>query len=318
MTLAAPTDLPAALPHALVRDTFQLFLARDPNPEAQFGDFGGLLGTLFGSQEFLTSQRAQKTDLAWPERQYFIARQLGILYCPIGKNACSYFKRAMVHLADHPRRHILDRSIHQLTDHIRTGMQLSDYTESEISAIWRDPDLYSFAILRDPYRRLLSAYIEKFVVNRMDGANLTYHTGPLIEAVQKAQGLPGPDFARGIRFRDFILHITAQPPETLDPHWRPQYLYLGDHHWSALYDFDNLAQAVRDLEAMSGIELSQPPVNRSGSGEGVTHFGAEQLLPAVLDRLPMIDAESFLTEDLKERISQYYARDFALMAETIS
>ncbi|WP_330647077.1 sulfotransferase family 2 domain-containing protein (plasmid) [Thioclava litoralis] len=317
MTLTTQKTAPS-VPPELLRAAFQLFLQRDPNPQArnQFADFGALIGALFGSKEFLASAQAQKTNLPWPERQYFIARDLGILYCPIGKNACSFFKRAMVTLAQHPARAVLDRSIHQLTDHICTGLQLSDYSETEIDAIWRDPDLYSFAILRDPLRRLLSAYIEKFVVNRLDAANLRYHTGPVIEAVQKAQGLETPDYHRGIRFRDFVNHILSQPPEQLDPHWRPQHLYLGAHRWSALYDFDHLDRAVQDLEQMSGIELKRPPVNRSGSGVGQAHFGADQLLPEVLDKLPMIEAESFFPDEIRAKIRQYYAQDVALMAQT--
>lgn len=299
----------------LIDDAYRLFLGRKPVNTADIGfdSFDAMISTLFHSTEFKTSPRSRKNTLNWPEAQYFIARDKKVMYCPIGKNACSFFKQAMVKLAEHPNHAVINRSVHMLTDHVKTGIQLSDYGLDDVQTIMDDPDLFKFAILRDPARRLLSAYIEKFVKNREEHGNVKFHTSTVVWAVQAQQGFSEPDFNRGISFRSFVEQITSMPPEVLDPHWRPQYLYLGAYDWPHLYTFDMLPQAIAELEMKSGVQLDAPPVNRSGSGVGAVHPGADTLLPGALDTLPMIAVESYLTPEIDAALRVYYARDYALI-----
>lgn len=305
----------AAITTQMINDAYRLFLGRVPANAAdmQFDSFDALINTLFGSDEFRASPRSRKNSLKWPESQYFIARDKKIMYCPIGKNACSFFKQAMVKVTQHPNQETILRSVHLLTDHVKTGIQLSDYGLDDVETMMADPDLVKFAILRDPARRLLSAYIEKFVKNREEHANVKYHTSPVVWAVQSQSGMTQPDYQRGISFRSFVAHIISIDPEKLDPHWRPQHLYLGDHDWPNLYTFDTLPDAVAALEAHSSVQLDAPPVNRSGSGVGEVYPGADALLPQELDDLPMIAVESFLTPEIDAALRVYYANDYALI-----
>jgi hypothetical protein len=298
-----------------IRDAYQMFLGRVPGEIASlsFKTPDELINTLFHSQEFRASPRSRKNTLGWPERQYLFARDKKVLYCPIGKNACTFFKQAMVNLAEHPHRETISHSVHFLTDHVKTGMQLSDYGLDDVGNFLADPDVFRFAILRDPARRLLSAYIEKFVKNRTEHANVKFHTSPVVNAVQRAAGITDPDYDRGISFSDLVSHIILQQPEKLDPHWRPQYLYLEGHEWPNLYTFETLPQAVADLEKISGVKLNRPPANKSGSGVGVPHLGADTLLPAEIDALPMIDESSFLTPAIRAQLEEYYVKDYDIL-----
>lgn len=298
-----------------IDDAFRLFLGRLPNagPDLHFPNLNALIETLINSKEFRESPQARKNTLPWPDAQHFICRDKKVIYCPIGKNACTFFKQAMVKLAAHPYQDIILHSVHRLTDRVNTGMQLSDHDMKDVEAALADPDQFKFAILRDPLDRLLSAYIEKFVKNREENGNLTYHTSPVIRAVQTGEGLDDPDYARGISFRSFVDHIVGQPHGSLDPHWRPQYLYLGDHDWTRLYTFDMLPQAVADLERISGVKLSAPPANKTGSGVGQRHPDADRLLPCDLDDLPMIAKESFLTPEIHAVLRAYYKKDYDII-----
>ena len=299
----------------LIVDAYRMFLGRTPAEISRlhFDSFDALISNLYHSPEFRASPRARKNALAWPEAQYFVAPAQKVIYCPIGKNACSFFKQAMVKLAGHPHQATILRSVHMLTDHVKTGMQLSDYAPEDARGFMDDPQMFRFAILRDPARRLLSAYVEKFVKTRTDHTNVTHHTGPVVRAVQTAEGLAAPDFTRGISFQAFVDHVTAMPPERLDPHWRPQHLYLGDHAWPHLYTFDSLPRAVADLEARAGVTLDAAPVNRTGSGAGTARAGAQDMLPPTLESLPPLSEDSFLTPDIRERLVEYYAADYDLI-----
>ena len=300
---------------AVIDDAYRIFLGRPSHAVADlyFEDLGALISTLFRSEEFKSSLQSRKNALAWPEAQYFFSRDKKIIYCPIGKNACTFFKQVMVKLAEHPHQEFILHNVHMLTDHVSTGMQLSDCDMDDVEPILSDPNHFKFAILRDPAQRLLSAYIEKFVKNRQAHENVIYHTSPVIRAVQAKEGLVDPDYFLGISFRSLVEYIVQQPKENLDPHWCPQYLYLGDYEWSNLYTFDMLPQAVTDLEQISGMKLSAPPANKSGSGIGNPHSGADQLLPCELDKLPMIAKESFLTPEICTLLNDYYARDYDII-----
>lgn len=307
-----------ALEQRVVTNAFRMFLGRAPAASAQFTDFDAMITALMQSPEFKQSRKSQKnTKIGWPEAQYFIAKNHKIMYCPIGKNACTFLKRMMVVVAEHPHETVINYSVHAMTDRVKTGMQLSDYGSPKVTEMTNDPDLFSFAVLRDPARRLLSAYVEKFFKNRMLHANLRFHTAPVIAAVQKGHGLDEPDFELGISFREFVEYVTSQKPEKLDPHWCPQHLYLGDHKWTKLYDFDNMAQLVHDLEERTGLTLDPAPTNTSGSGIGVPLENADQMLPEILDEAPMVAAESFLTDDLMDRIRDYFRKDYELMEPLI-
>lgn len=314
----SPQDTAPAMPlvsqNAII-DAYQMFLGRSPAEisSLHFDSFDALISNLYRSAEFRASPRSRKNALGWPEAQYFVAPKQKVIYCPIGKNACSFFKQAMVRLSGYPHHATVLRSVHFLTDHVKTGMQLSDYALEDAQGFLDDPDMFRFAILRDPARRLLSAYIEKFVKNRTEHANVTFHTGPVVRAIQLADGIEDPDYARGITFQAFVDHVIEMPQERLDPHWRPQHLYLGDHDWPHLYTFETLARAVADLEKRSGVALDAPPVNRSGSGVGTHHEGAQNMLPAALESLPSLAEGSFLTPEIRAKLLAYYAADYELI-----
>ncbi len=298
----------------LVTDAYRLFLGRAPNLDnlPAFENFGQLVAMLMQSDEFNSSPRSKKNGMGWPEAQYFVAPQKKLMYCPIGKNACSFLKVRMVNAAEHPHALTIGNSIHFITDRVKTGIQLSDYALGDAQAMLSDPDMFRFALLRDPARRMLSAYIEKFLKNRMDIGNQS-HTASVVRAVQTERDMSVIDFHQGISFREFVDHVVTQPADTLDPHWRPQNLYLGDYEWPHLYAFDDLPRLVRDIERQAGVALAAPPINSSGSGIGVSIDGADRLLPPELDGHSMISAECYLTQDLQARIEAYFAADYALL-----
>lgn len=293
---------------------FRFFLGRRPNTDEEhsFDSIGQMNEFLMVSEEFRSSDRARKNDLPWPLKQVFISRTARVLYCPIGKNACSFLKSQMIHISDVPHADYMIHDVHMLTDHVRTGMQLGDYPRDEVEAVIDSPDYFRFALLRDPCDRLLSAYIEKFVLNRNTPGNIR-HARSVVVPVQSALGMEAPDFDRGITFRDFVTWIISAPARQLDPHWRPQALYLAGMSYDRLYGFDEMDALIEDLEARSGTSLVRQPRNTTGSGTGTLHPGAADLQPAEIMVLPRLSRESFLEDSLIADISNYFREDYGLL-----
>ncbi|MHA6347186.1 sulfotransferase family 2 domain-containing protein [Roseivivax sp. CAU 1761] len=299
-----------SVPHSEVAEAFRFFLRRPPNPDTppSFDTTVKMHDVIMGSDEFRQSPRALKTPLGWPLNQVFVSHPAKVVYCPIGKNACTFMKRQMVRVSGLPDIDYILPHIHLLTDHVRTGAQLSDYEEQEARRVIADPSYLKFAILRDPAERLLSAYVEKFVLNRLDEGN-QHHTRRVVWAVQAALGLDAPDFDRGISFRDFVTTITSQDPRQLDPHWRPQHLYLEGIDWDRFYPVTRINEAIDMLEARSGLQLARQPENTTGSGRGEFQAGAADLLPAEIIAGPKLSKASYFDDDLVQRVSTYYATD---------
>lgn len=311
-TLAAMT-----LTREEVVTTFEAVLGREPTDAAilEFQALPSLYrlqSRLIASPEFRNQPRKWKNGLRWPLSQVFVARPHRIMYCPIGKNGCTFLKTQMIKLAETPDEERLLRNVHVFTDNFNTGLQLSDYPRNTVQEMIKSPDYFRFAVIREPGDRLLSAYIEKFVRNRLNSGNTLQHTWTVVGPVQAARGIATPDFDLGISFRDFITWISGVPSRELDPHWRPQAHYLQGISWDRLYRFDDMDSLITDLEARSGHELDRSPLNVTGSGKGDLRPGAMDMLPGELSALPRIDRASFWDEELDSLVRTQFAEDYAL------
>lgn len=71
---------------------------------------------------------------------------------------------------------------------------------------------FVFTFVRNPFTRVVSAYLDKIA------------RGADVRAWRAFSDRHGLDPASGIGFDGFVEIIAAQPPSGLNPHWRPQYL----------------------------------------------------------------------------------------------
>ena len=250
--------------------------------------------------------------LDWPHKSILVLHNHRILFCPIGKNACTSLKRLMVALSDiHHRPLLLSTGVHRGIDDHCTGLKLQDLDIGAARHIMESSDYFKFAVVRDPFARLASAYMEMFVINRFSKPN-QFHTGPVVSGVQ---GSAKPDFRHGITFRQFIGHITAQDPRSLDPHWKPQCLYLEGVDYDRIYGMDELADLRADLEMRVGHPVRLGRAN-------VTEAPDPRDVPNAADRYPddlvgprSTNKRSLLDDGIRDAIAHYYADDVRLYEE---
>jgi len=72
-----------------------------------------------------------------------------------------------------------------------------------------------FSVVRNPYVRILSAYLNKIVRNNS-----------IWQDFAKRFAFPETFAGKDLSFRDFLVIVTSEPDELLDVHFRPQYLNL--------------------------------------------------------------------------------------------
>jgi hypothetical protein len=242
--------------------------------------------------------------LPWPLWQMVVLKKIRILYNPIAKCGSSFLRQAMVALSGMPE------SITQLPlDTYCTGLQLGDLPREEAQAILHDPSFLRIAVIRDPFGRLVSAYLDKFVLNRMDVGNRFHTTAVIAEIRGRAQPTEA-DFHRSISFAEFVEYLVTQPPEKLDPHWCPQVLYLKSARFQ-LFRLDR-------LEALDQTLIARGAAPVQGDRRNVTRQTAIEVPDAhrrAPDSLPHADiaTSSFYDELLRRKVEAYYALDLTLI-----
>jgi len=84
---------------------------------------------------------------------------------------------------------------------------------------------FKFAIVRNPYARTLSCYLDKFSHGRVNPSGLGKRLGT---------GQP-------VDFAGFVERICAQEPAQMDPHWRVQYhnIYCDRIRYDRFVKFEN-------------------------------------------------------------------------------
>lgn len=112
---------------------------------------------------------------------------------------------------------------------------------------------YAFVVLRCPFRRVASAYLDKIVGGER---HLRGVLSPAQRGFYRAFGRQSlVRKIRSLSFEDFLIRISGQTPEQMDDHWRPQrdfLLYRSYDDYFALEAFDIARQrlAARGLRVL--------------------------------------------------------------------
>jgi len=101
---------------------------------------------------------------------------------------------------------------------------------------------YTFVILRCPFARLASAYLDKLVERDYQLWNLRMHDHYDFE----------PD---NLTFREFVKKLEKPPLRRMDIHWRPQTDFLVYEDYDAYFPLEDFSQAKQELEVRLGITI---------------------------------------------------------------
>jgi len=251
----------------------------------------------------------RSNGLGWPHGTIMVSEKYKLMYIPVAKCACTSLKATMIALAEIEQYEIaIKLGVHLVTDRFNTGAQLKDKTMKRAWQIMASDEYFKFTVIREPFERLVSAYLEKFVYQRHNTRNLI-HTRDIISKVQATDSI---DLQRGITFDEFAGFIISQDPLTLDPHWRPQYLYMENvKHLEGVFRLENIGRLEAHLRQYTGQPVHLGHKNRTKKSHQLLE-GAEQLTAAEIDGLGAFDPRSFQTSNLHARIADYYREDITL------
>ena len=169
---------------------------------------------------------------------------------------------------------------------------------------------YTFAILRDPYSRIYSCYLDKMA----DQTAVAWH----YHALTNYQTSPSI-----LTFREFVTNLKSHLRG--NEHWRPQSDFLVYENYDDFFCVEEFKKAVKSLRQRIGLDVHD--------ARKLTKHGTDQFEPlgndepfadvpaheiAALKRAGRIpSARQFYDAPLIAAITQLYSADIALYAEMI-
>ena len=271
-------------------------------------------------QKSILQTRLGQVEEPWPEKGYIANHEYRFVYCPIPKVACSSFKRLAVQLSHlENKEEILNlpsRFLHSYVDHSLTFFAHYNDNREAAMQLLKNDDYFKFVIVRNPWDRFASAYLNKFITPK----NLKKSTSPGKEVVKNLYGKRGlqPDWDKAITFRQFVEYVVANKDEDIDGHWRPQYLFVNDNKFDFITKLENLTEDFAYIKKRLGITCDLPWSNRSKREKNSSGVQPEKKIRghyADYDRSQLRKLgqypkyQEFYTPDLIELVRQRYKQD---------
>jgi len=233
--------------------------------------------------------------VGWPEADYLLDRQARFIYCPIAKAACSSLKSWFLEAQG---------DSHSQDEHLALHAAVKPYSlfEQPRRAQWllHDSSVFKFAFVRNPWARLVSAYLNKCLTRNEISERVL---------VAADEGGNAPEMT----FRQFVAVLVDGNPRKFDVHWRPQYKFLRDHQFDFIGRIERLEEDFAIIGSRLGIEGPLPRLN-------VTPYAAPSTDGFVADCTPSElrqgngypDYRRFYPPELRQLVAQIYARDIEL------
>jgi hypothetical protein len=169
---------------------------------------------------------------------------------------------------------------------------------------------YAFTILRNPFKRLLSFYLDKLCHPQKEGSTDTSR--------QNAKNLF--KFDSNQSFSDFI-NIIWEDAEKIyeDEHTRPQCDYLLYRNYDDYFALETIEEANQEIESKTKIRLEDIRTKNSiftSKGrekcEGINHQSKADEIYAlsILNKVPIV--ENMYTENMAKKVATFYMQDILL------
>jgi tetratricopeptide (TPR) repeat protein len=260
-------------------------------------------------------------DTSFGRNYTLVNHEKRLVFVPINKNASTFLKANFILNSPHREDYLNSaKFIHQFCDGLPKAASRSELLR---------PDYSRFTILREPAKRLVSAYLNKLVQGR--GSDRSFGRLMLQEhAIRKAQEMAGVTFdaERSLTFEEFVHFIVSVEDYELNRHWLPQYRFVGTD--LSRYDFvgtmENLQETLDYLTEKFGFKIETEHESRSAPIGGASYRRTytesavleepHKALPSVLDRYEanMPAASLFYTPELRRLVEQRFAPDFEIYA----
>ena len=264
----------------------------------------------------------------WPEKFYIVNHEYKFVYCPIPKVASTSLN-CIMYLLDNTsekdealtrfalsgqsnRVKNSDQELHALHRFVYANLTLESCSRKEAYKAINNDQYFKFTFVRDPWKRLSSAYLNKFAVIRSQD-DLLPSAKTAIEGFYAANG-ETVDFDKSITFRQFLTYINQTDSQYLDSHWKPQSDFIKNINLDFIGKMESLNDDFNFVREKLGIpeKFSLPQKNVTSYSE--KNNATQSLADYYPDELRSLgyrpSYRSFYTPELIDLVYKRYKDDF--------
>lgn len=204
------------------------------------------------------------------------------IYCGIPKCGVSRWRRLSRRVAGVPEW--ADKNAHSP---VKNGLTyLTDFNETEAHALVNSANMYSFIIVRSPYARLLSGWLDK---------------------------RDFPQFRLPQNFGDFVKWVEPQATKRLNEHWKPMSAFCGIEH-GMKFDLVARLEEIDDWGPALVERTSIEPFVETGWGGGFFRSPGDNVKHNHNSEKRL---QEFYTPELMRIVERIYKNDFARFGYTV-
>ena len=193
-------------------------------------------------------------DKGW-QANWIINHQYKFIYCPILKVGTNSMAKMMLLLSDcQQKEKIIAEGDKTIRTYVDSHLKLSNYRYEEAQQFINDPDYFKFVIVRNPWSRLVSAYLDKFVLDPKGAISSTKK----IENFTYKQSNSSVDRQKSVNFRQFLEYIAAKEATRLNAHWRPQHLFLEGVEFDFIAKIESLSEDFLTIKEKLNLDVELP------------------------------------------------------------
>lgn len=255
--------------------------------------------------------KSESKDLSRNERFDFSKRyslhvfSSNAIYTFIPKNACSTLRFSLAVANGYLDPESDPNWIHHNIHGMSPLFKLDQYTLSTAA--------YSFVVLRCPFRRLASAFLDKAIDMKVPIQRLCRTIDPTINSKETMASS-----INQMTFSQFVENICSLPREKLDEHFRPQVDFLALENysqWFCLEDFSEIEDRLRSDIQFKLYDVRNK-IGHDTSGYVAINGDFSEINIASLRKLKMIKKLPNVTDlynpSTRTLVSQYFDDDIKL------
>lgn len=248
----------------------------------------------------------------WAKKRLIVDHKYRFIYCAIPKNASSSLMKSILALSNSKRKNFfLNSSRDTIRNYIELNYSLSSYSFVEAEKIINS-NYFKFVIVRNPWARLVSTYLNLFV-------RFHEHGRPTDLVIDSVKYVSGEDVKNrdsiNITFEELVKYLCATEDRYLDQHCIPQYLFLGGIKNDFIARMENLSEDLQQIQTKLNISLELPKLNKteysslSNKEQDFSKLSASEFRNW---KTVLPDYKQFYTPKLIDLVAQRYAEDIEM------